>query len=92
MQRCRDCNSTLKAGELVCYHCGTAIADPDALKTAFGRRFVLVLTIAFWGSVVLTVISPFTDFTPPFMRCLIMAFILLIIRSSAAHMMEKKGG
>jgi hypothetical protein len=90
MEKCRDCNGTLMKDELKCYNCGRVVQMQDTAQTAFGKRFATFLNVAFIASAVLTVASIFFDFTPPFMRCLMLTFILLLIRSSAWQMMEKK--
>lgn len=92
MQKCRDCNFTIKTGEVACYNCGAPVQIVDTPQTLFVKRFVSFLNVAFFGSAILTVVSLFTDFTPPFMRCLMLTLILLVIRSSATQMMEKKRG
>jgi len=91
MEKCRDCNSTLKAGELECYNCGTPVKVQDTPQIVFGKRFVSFLNIAFFASCGLTLLSLFgLEFTPRFMPCLVLTFILLLIRSSASQMLEKK--
>ena len=92
MEKCRDCNSTLKAGELTCYNCGASVVVKDAPQVIFLKRFVSFLNVAFWASALMTVGGLFVDFFPPFIRCLLLTFILLIIRSSAVQMLEKKNG
>jgi len=78
------------AGEEQCYNCGAPVKVPESAQTLFGKRFITFLNLAFLGSAILTVVSLFVDFTPPFIRCLMLTFILLLIRSSAAQMMERK--
>lgn len=90
MDKCRDCNSSIKTGELACYNCGAPVKVVDTAQTVFGKRFASFLNVAFFASAILTVASLFTDYTPPFMRCLMLTLILLVIRSSATQMMEKK--
>jgi hypothetical protein len=92
MEKCRDCNSTLKRDETQCYNCGALVNQKDSAQTVFGKRFNAFLNIAFICSCLLTVASVFVDFTPPFMRCLMLTFILLLLKSSSAQMMEKKKG
>jgi hypothetical protein len=92
MDKCRDCNSTLMAGELECYNCGASATVKDSAQTVFGKRFRSFLNVAFFASALMTVASLFVDFMPPFMRCLMLTFILLLIRSSAGQMMDKKRG
>jgi hypothetical protein len=90
MEKCRECNSTVKTGEVHCYACGALLKARETGQTVFGKRFATFLTIAFGASALLTLASIFVDFTPPFMRCLMLTFILLVIRSSAVQMMDKK--
>ena len=92
MDKCLDCNSTLKAGELQCYNCGASVKVQETPQMVFGKRFASFLNIAFFASIAMTIASLFTDFVPPFTRCLILTFILLLARSSAAQMLEKKKG
>jgi hypothetical protein len=90
MEKCRACNSSIKTGELACYSCGTPVKEQETSQTIFGKRFAMFLNVAFGASALLTLVSIFVDFTPPFMRCLALTFILLLIRSSAVQMMDKK--
>jgi hypothetical protein len=90
MTKCHDCNGTLKKDELQCFNCGATVKTQETVQTVFGKRFATFLNIAFIASSLLTVASLFFDFTPPFMRCLMLTFVLLLIRSSAVQMMEKK--
>ena len=90
MEKCRDCNSSIMTGELVCYNCGATVKVQETRQTIFGKRFLSFMNVAFIASALLTVASIFVDFTPPFLRCMSLTSILLLIRSSAAQMMEKK--
>jgi hypothetical protein len=90
MEKCSACNSSIKRGELACYSCGAPVQVPVSAQSMFGKRFAMFLTLAFGASALLTLASLFVDFTPPFMRCLSLTLILLLIRSSAVQMMDKK--
>ena len=81
---------TLKAGELVCFNCGAEVIVKETARAVFLKRFVSFLNVAFIASSLMTVAALFVDFMPPFMRCLMLTFILLIIRSSAVQMLDKK--
>jgi len=89
MNRCRDCNSTLKKEETVCFTCG-AMVPTESTQSMLGQRFAGLLKIAFFASLGLTVISLFTDFTPSFAKCATFSIILLLVKSSAEQMLEKK--
>ena len=60
----------------------------ETRQTIFGKRFLSFLNVAFILSAVLTVAAIFVDL--PFLRCLMMTVLLLLVKSSAAQMMEKK--
>lgn len=91
MTRCRDCHATMKSEELQCWACGAAVAQKDTPKISFGKRFASGLKFAFIGSGLLTVASLFFDATPSFARCLTATLVLLLAKSSAEQMIEKKG-
>ncbi len=90
LRRCRDCNSTLTNTETLCFTCGAAV--PRELGSMLGRRFTKLITYSFFGSAVLTVASLFFDFTPSFIKCLASTLVLLLVKSSADQMFEKKKG
>jgi uncharacterized membrane protein len=87
MDKCRDCNSTMKKGEKACYACGARVPEESA-QSVYGQRFATALKIFFLASVGLTVISLFMSGLS-FTKCSIMTVILFIIKSSADQMLEK---
>ena len=90
MQRCANCNCTLGKTEVACYTCGTPV-KPSTTGSDFIRRFSTLLKFAFFASAGLTVASLFVDMTPPFMKCLFTTITILVVKSSADQMTERKG-
>ena len=88
MEHCRDCNATLRKDEEVCYGCGAA-TRPKVAGSAFRQKFSSFLTFALIGSGLLTAGSLFFEHTPPFMTCVMVTFVLLMVKSSANQMLEK---
>jgi hypothetical protein len=86
--RCHDCNATLKADELRCYGCGTAVEGRS--KSKFGAGFTTFVTILFFLSGILTVASLFVEATPGFTKCLMVTVVLLVVRTSAGEMDSSK--
>jgi hypothetical protein len=89
LDRCLDCNSSLKKGETECYACGSAVKQNNT-QSAFGRQFANVLKYAFIGSAVMTVASLFFDATPSFGKCITATLVLLLAKSSADQMLDQK--
>lgn len=93
MNRCRECNAPLKPDERICYGCNAPVVEKDSAQTSFGKKFATLLKIAFFASAALTVASLFAgDYTPSFMRCITATLVLLLAKSSAEQMLERKGG
>lgn len=89
LQHCLDCNATMKSDETVCWACGS-ITKPKELPLGLGHRFASLINFLFIISIVFTVASMFTDFVPPFGRCITVTLVLLLVKSSAGQMMEKR--
>ena len=89
LDHCRDCNSTLKAGETVCWACGSAVAPKDA-TISLNRRFSGFINFLFIVSLVITIASLFTSLMPPFLRCAAVTAVLFLVKSSAAQMLDKE--
>ena len=56
----------------------------------FGQHFASFIKFAFFVSLGLTVASLFLDFTPSFSKCAVSSIVLLLAKSSADQMLEKK--
>jgi hypothetical protein len=89
LERCMDCNSSLKKEETVCFACGAAVKRKST-QTTFGQRFAAALKFAFIGAAILTVASLFFDATPSFWKCITATLVLLLAKSSADQMLEPK--
>jgi hypothetical protein len=89
LQRCLDCNSTMKSNETVCWACGS-VMQPKELPSGLGHHFVTFINFFFIFSLIVTVASLFTDLMPPFVRCATVSAVLFLVKSSAGQMMEKK--
>jgi hypothetical protein len=84
-----QCFATLKSSETECYACGSPVAT-DTGRINFARRFASGIHIAFLICAVLTVLSLFLDISIPFAKLLPTTLVLLIVKSSAVEMMERK--
>ncbi len=79
----------MRAAEKVCFSCGEDIPKPVA-TTSMGKKFAVVITLLFFGSLALTGASFFMDRTPPFIACLAASIILLFVKRSADQQSERK--
>jgi hypothetical protein len=91
MDRCRECNSSVKTGETACFNCGSAVRLKE-VGPGLAERFVLVSKIIFILSAIMTVASLIFSATPPFWKCLVATVVMLFVKSSAEQMLEKKKG
>lgn len=89
MDRCRDCNATIKSDETACWACGAACQQNMPVSN-LGRGFAGVINVIFLISATMTVASLFFDATPPFSKCMTATVVLLLVKSSASQMLEKK--
>ena len=89
MEHCLDCNATLRKDEVSCYACGAKVPREEK-QSNFSQRFATFVSISFYFSAALTVAAIFTNYAPPFTKCLISTFILLLVKGSADQMLEKK--
>ena len=88
MEKCLDCNSTLKKGEKACYACGAQVPVVNP-KASLNQRFALVIKIVMYASAALTVASLFVTGLS-FMKSSAVTLVLFIVKSSADEMLEKK--
>jgi hypothetical protein len=88
MEKCLDCNSTLKKEETECWSCGHPVARADT-HAKMGGRFGMVINFFFILSAVMTVASLFFDATPPFTRCITATLVLFLVKSSMGQMLQK---
>ena len=89
MDRCLDCNSTLKPEEMVCYTCGSSRKDKNKTPNFFARCATAV-KVMFILSAILTVASLFLPATPSFVKCFATTVILMFVNRSAEQMTEKQ--
>ena len=87
MNRCRQCNGSLKSGETSCFVCGAPVPELHP-KSPLRERCRTLIKIAFYTSLALTIVSLFTDLTPSFMKCSASTVILLFVKNSADQMSE----
>ncbi len=90
MNRCLDCQATLKRDEEVCYACGKVVLRGDDSRVVFAKRFSAGLNVLFIFCAAVTVASLFMDSTPPFVDCAAVTGIIGLVRSSATQMLEKQ--
>jgi hypothetical protein len=92
MPRCVNCNGILKADEKQCYACDTPVFDEKSRsRSARQQHFATCIKMMFFLSLALMGVSMFTHYGPPFSTCLVTSLVLLLVMSSANHMLEKKG-
>ena len=85
MDRCLDCNATLKPEEIVCFTCGSS-RKPKTTKATPMQRCALAAKVMFILSGLMTVASLFFEATPSFTKCLAATIILLFVNRSAEQM------
>lgn len=88
MEKCIECNSTLKKTETECWACGHAVAGAEP-KNKMGGHFSTVITGLLYLSGIMTIASLFFDATPPFSRCITATVVLFLVKSSMAQMLQK---
>jgi hypothetical protein len=89
MNRCRQCNATMTKTETVCIGCGSGLEVTTGTDQV-GSAFRVILKILLAISAIITVASLFFDATPPFSKCLVSTLVLLVVKSSADQMLERK--
>jgi hypothetical protein len=89
MNRCRECHAVMTKTETVCLGCGSQLEVSTGVDRLTGG-FRSVINVLFIASAILTVASLFLDATPPFSKCLISTLVLLVVKSSAGQMVERK--
>lgn len=75
--------------ELTCFRCQSTIA-PREEGVTYKDRLRTALTVAFILSGLMTVASLFTNYVPSFVKCLVVTVVLMLVRSSAQQMAEKR--
>ena len=92
MQRCLQCNSSLRSDETKCFNCGAAVVDKN-LENGFVKHFRLIVNALFVVFAVLIVLSLFVsnDYVPSFTKCLSGLIIVVLVKGSIDHMSETKG-
>lgn len=87
LERCVDCNASIKPDEYKCYACGTRVEGRRPSGSVSG--FATFLTILFCTSAMITVASLFVAHDL-FQKCLIATVALLVLRGTAGPMVSKK--
>jgi hypothetical protein len=87
MQRCTQCNGSLKRDETSCFVCGAPVPE-ECPKSPFRERCRVAIKIAFYFSLALTIASLFTSLAPSFIKCSASTAILLLVKNSADQMAE----
>lgn len=86
MQRCLQCEATMTPKELNCPNCG-ASAKPKAEGGGVKQHFRNAVKLFFLISALMTVLSLFTDWGPPFLTSLAVTLVLLLVKNSADEML-----
>jgi hypothetical protein len=89
MNRCRECHAVMTKTETVCLGCGSQLEVSSKMDHVTGG-FRSVINVLFIASAIMTVASVFFDATPPFSKCLVSTLVLLVVKSSAGQMVERK--
>jgi hypothetical protein len=89
MNRCRECNSVMTKEETECLACGSVLDQKSGIDHV-GKGFATLLSMMFFASAAITVASLFFDATPPFSKCAVCTLVLLVVKSSAAQMLNKE--
>ena len=72
--------------ETVCPNCG-ASSKPKDEKKGMKHHFRTVVNIFFLVSAVMSVVALLTPWGPPFITCMAVTLVLLLVRSSMDEMM-----
>ena len=80
-----QCEATMTPEEMTCLNCG-ASKKPKSEKTGGRYRFRQAVTIIFFASALLSLVALFTDYGPPFLTCMAVTLVLLLVKSSADEM------
>jgi hypothetical protein len=91
MPACLNCGGRLCKGETKCFTCEMPIKVENNQRQVNLGRIKIVLTIAFFLCVGLTIASIFTDVGPSFWKCAAATVILHFVKESAVQMSEPKG-
>jgi hypothetical protein len=91
MERCAQCNATLKSEEKECWGCGSVVPEKNPKKTIYDR-FRTVVNVLFIVFAVLTPASLFlpSTYVPSFFKCFAGLMILFLVRSSVRNMGDAK--
>ena len=88
MERCLDCNSLLSKEEKVCWDCGAA---QKIHVSSAPNSFATMVKLAFWGSFILLLVSPFVERAPSTMMCLLVTAALLFLSRTLADGAQQVG-
>jgi hypothetical protein len=96
MNRCRECHATMTKTETTCISCGSAL-EVTTNTDQVGKGFRVVIKILFFISAGMSVVSLLVPSDllpgmPAFSKCMVSTLVLLIVKSSADQMMERKKG
>ena len=86
MERCLTCNSVLLKEETICLECDTKVGNDDRGIGGFVATFVSIL---FYLSVAVLVVSPFVDRAPSFIFCVFISSALLFVMRTAKDGAQK---
>lgn len=86
MQRCMQCEATMTPKELNCPNCGSS-ALPKSARGGIKHHFRTIIKVLFLVSAVMSVLALFTSWGPPFMTCVAVTLVLLLVKNSADEML-----
>jgi hypothetical protein len=86
MQRCSECEASMTPQETECLACGASI-KPKENKSDLKHRFRTAVKVFLFISAGITAVSLFTPWGPPFMTCIAVTLVLLLVKSSADEML-----
>jgi hypothetical protein len=78
-----SCNGIMTKAETVCFSCGEKTGLGATTTKVSRSGFNLVVSVVFYLSLGLTVLSLFSNYAPPLAVCIPMTLVLMFVKSSA---------
>jgi hypothetical protein len=88
MQRCLNCNATMRRDETACWSCSSPAPVKNPKKGLPGHfSMVINVLLIFMGVMTLGSIL-MSDYFPSFTKCICMVAVLILVKKSADSMAE----
>jgi len=85
-----SCNGIMTKAETVCYSCGEKTGLVATSAKASRNGFNMVVSVVFYISLGLTVVSLFTNYAPPLAVCVPITLVLMFVKSSADQLKKNQ--